>query len=145
MTDDATVGERIAYYRRRKGMTQEVLAGLLGRSTEWLSQFERGSRDLDRLSTIVAVADALGVEPVRLLPTQFTARPRQLRDSVIGTAPDAVPEIKSAMLRYDGLAGLLGVPDRAPVDLDELRRRTGSRSSARKPSGGRRWDRCCRT
>ncbi len=124
MDDDATVGDRIAYYRRRKGMTQEVLAGLLGRSTEWLSQFERGARDVDRLSTVVAVADALGVEPVRLLPTHFTARPRRLRDSVIGTAPDAVPAIKSAMLRYDGLAGLLGVPDRAPVDLDELRRRT---------------------
>jgi transcriptional regulator with XRE-family HTH domain len=63
LTDEATIGERIAFYRRRKGITQEVLAGLLGRSVEWLAQFERGAKELDRLSTIVAVADALSLDP----------------------------------------------------------------------------------
>ena len=29
--DEATVGERVAFYRRRRGVTQEVLAGLLRR------------------------------------------------------------------------------------------------------------------
>ena len=29
MRDEATVGERVAFYRRRRGITQEVLAGLL--------------------------------------------------------------------------------------------------------------------
>jgi transcriptional regulator with XRE-family HTH domain len=60
LTDEATVGEQVLFYRRRKGITQEVLAGLLGRSVEWLAQFERGAKELDRLSTIVAIADALG-------------------------------------------------------------------------------------
>jgi transcriptional regulator with XRE-family HTH domain len=97
-----------------------VLAGLLGRSVEWLAQFERGAKELDRLSTIVAIADALGIEPVKLLPAAFTTRRRELRDSVIGTAPDSVAAIKAAMFRYNGSAGVLGIPDRPPVGPDEL-------------------------
>jgi transcriptional regulator with XRE-family HTH domain len=119
-TDEATVGERVAFYRRRKGITQEVLSGLLGRSVEWLAQFERGAKELDRLSTIVAIADALGIEPVKLLPAAFTTRRRELREAVIGTAPDSVAAIKDAMFRYDGSARVLGVPDRAPVGAAEL-------------------------
>jgi transcriptional regulator with XRE-family HTH domain len=118
--EEATVGERVAFYRRRKGVTQEVLSGLLGRSVEWLAQFERGVRELDRLSTIVAVADALGIEPAKLLPAAFTARRRELRDAVIGTAPDSVAAIKNAMFRYNGSARVLGVPDRPPVGPAEL-------------------------
>ncbi len=120
LTDEATVGERVAFYRRRKGVTQEVLAGLLGRSVEWLAQFERGAKELDRLSTIVAIADALGIEPVRLLPGAFTTRRRELHDAVIGTAPDSVAAIKAAMFRYNGSARVLGVPDRPPVGDAEL-------------------------
>ncbi|MGH4013362.1 MAG: helix-turn-helix domain-containing protein [Pseudonocardiaceae bacterium] len=120
LTDEATVGERVAFYRARKGITQDVLAGLLGRSVEWLAQFERGAKELDRLSTIVAIADALGIEPVKLLPAAFTTKRRELHDSVIGTAPDAVAAIRSAMFRYDGMARLLGVPDRPPVGHAEL-------------------------
>src|SRR5215470_12532133 len=101
-------------------MTQEVLAGLLGRSVEWLSQLERGARAADRLSTIVAIADALRIEPLQLLPGRFRWRRVQTGDEAIGTAPDSVVAIRDAMLRYDGLAGLVGVPDRRPVDLDEL-------------------------
>lgn len=39
---------------------------------------------------------------------------------MIGTAPDSVAEIKSAMFRYDGMARLLAVPDRPPVGSTEL-------------------------
>ena len=120
LTDDMTVGERVAICRRRRGMTQEVLAGLLGRSVEWLAQFERGAKELDRLSTIVAIADALGIEPVKLLPAAFTTRRRELPDAVIGTAPDSVAAIKSAMFRYDGMARLLDAPDRPPVENADL-------------------------
>ena len=108
MIGQATVGERVARYRRRRGISQEVLAGLLGRSVEWLAQFERGAKELDRLSTLVAIADALGIEPVTLLPAAFFTRRRELHDVVIGTAPDSVPAIKSAMFRYSAAARLLG-------------------------------------
>ena len=40
-------GERIARARRRRGLSQAVLAGLVGRSESWLSQVERGRRGVD--------------------------------------------------------------------------------------------------
>lgn len=117
----ATVGERIAYYRKRRGMTQEVLCGLAdGRSTEW-PQIENGERDKDKLSTIVAVANALKISPTVLLPGPFHSNPRQ--DDTLATAPDAVPDIESAMLRYDGMARFIGVPSRPSPALADLRRR----------------------
>ncbi len=48
-----SVGERIAAYRRRRGLSQPVLAGLIGRSESWLSQVERGVRSVDRLSVLL--------------------------------------------------------------------------------------------
>jgi transcriptional regulator with XRE-family HTH domain len=122
LDDDSTVGERIAYYRRRRGMTQQVLCGLVGgRSTEWLRQIENGRRDVDKLSTIVAVAEALRISPSALLPGPF--RGRANTSSALGSAPDHVPEIEAAMLRYDGIADLVGVPDRPLAPPRHLRRR----------------------
>ncbi|WP_256255518.1 helix-turn-helix domain-containing protein [Streptomyces sp. MUSC 14] len=42
--DHLSIGERIAFYRKRRGYTQEVLAGLVGRSTDWLAKIETGRR-----------------------------------------------------------------------------------------------------
>ncbi|MFG3604734.1 helix-turn-helix domain-containing protein [Micromonospora chersina] len=33
-----SIGERVAAYRRRRGLSQAALAGLIGRSESWLSQ-----------------------------------------------------------------------------------------------------------
>jgi transcriptional regulator with XRE-family HTH domain len=40
LSDTLSVGERIAWYRQRRGMSQEVLAGLVGRTADWLSKVE---------------------------------------------------------------------------------------------------------
>lgn len=58
----ATTGERIAAYRRRRGLSQAALAGLVGRSESWLSQVERGVRSVDRLSILLDMAKVLHVE-----------------------------------------------------------------------------------
>ncbi|GGP46409.1 helix-turn-helix domain-containing protein [Saccharothrix coeruleofusca] len=117
---EATVGERIAYYRKRQGMTQEVLCALVGgRTTEWLRQIENGKREVDKLSTIVTVADALRIPPSTLLPGPFRATAK--REDSLGTAPSVVPAIEAAMLRYNGIATLIGEPDRTPVSPEHLR------------------------
>ena len=41
-----TPGARIARARRRRGLSQAVLAGLAGRPESWLPQVERGARTL---------------------------------------------------------------------------------------------------
>jgi transcriptional regulator with XRE-family HTH domain len=59
---DLTIGQRVALCRKAKGMSQEVLAHLLGRSHSWLTKVERGERQLDRMSLIVQIADVLKVD-----------------------------------------------------------------------------------
>lgn len=53
------IGERIAIYRSRRGISQTVLAGLVGRSESWLSQVERGVRSVDRMSVLMEMAMVL--------------------------------------------------------------------------------------
>ncbi len=61
LVDTLSVGERIAWYRQRCGMSQEVLAGLVGRTADWLSKIENNRIDLDRLSVLQSLASALDV------------------------------------------------------------------------------------
>lgn len=59
MTDGMTIGERVAFYRKRRGMSQEVLAGLIGRTADWLRKVEHNRISLDRLSVVHRLASAL--------------------------------------------------------------------------------------
>ena len=61
MASTLTIGERIAWYRQRRGLSQEVLAGLVSRTTDWLSKVETGRIELDRLSVLRSLASALDV------------------------------------------------------------------------------------
>ena len=64
MTPDEreAAGQRIARARRRRGLSQAVLAGLAGRSESWLSQVERGKRGVDSHSVLVRLAEILRVD-----------------------------------------------------------------------------------
>ena len=61
-SDREPTGQRIARARRRRGLPQAVLAGLVGRSESWLSQVERGKRGVDSLSVLVRLAEVLRVD-----------------------------------------------------------------------------------
>jgi transcriptional regulator with XRE-family HTH domain len=62
-------------YRTRRGISQVVLAGLVGRSESWLSQVERGVRDVDRVSVLLEMAKVLRVELAELVGLPFALRP----------------------------------------------------------------------
>ncbi|RJL22828.1 helix-turn-helix domain-containing protein [Bailinhaonella thermotolerans] len=117
MTDHLTIGERIAWYRRRRGMSQEVLAGLVGRTTDWLSKVENDRIELDRLSVIKSLAVALDVALGDLL-----AEP-----SLLDWTPDSgdrtVPALRAAITDYRQLAPMLALAQADdPPSLPELRR-----------------------
>ena len=76
---DMTIGQRVAWYRARRGLTQDVLAGMVNRTTDWLSKVENGRANLERLSVIKLLADALDVSVGDLLG----------EPSVMDWAPDA--------------------------------------------------------
>ena len=94
MTNSLTIGERVAWYRHRRGMSQEILAGIIGRTVDWLSKVENNRIELDRLSVIKSVADALDVSLGDLL-----AEP-----SLVDWTPDGghrtVPALRDALMDY---------------------------------------------
>ena len=60
--DDRLTGERIAYHRKRLGLSQVGFVRLVGRSESWVSQVELGVRPIDRRSVLQRAADvAVGV------------------------------------------------------------------------------------
>lgn len=107
--DTLTIGERIAWKRRRRGMSQGVLAGLVGRTEDWLSKVENNKIHLDRLSVLRAVADALDVSVGDLLgePTMMQWTPDG------GTR--TVPALREALLDYRQLSPFLASTDEPPT------------------------------
>jgi transcriptional regulator with XRE-family HTH domain len=95
-----SIGERIAAYRRRRGLSQAALAGLVGRSESWLSQVERGVRSVDRLSVLLDLAKVLHVEADAL-----TGRPWQYApNGGLSTSAD-LDDVRRYLARYDHLFG----------------------------------------
>ncbi len=115
MTENLTIGERVAWYRRRRGLSQEVLAGLVGRTTDWLSKAENNRIDLDRLSVIKTLADALDVSLGDLL-----AEPTLMEWSA-DSGNRTVPALRDALMDYRQLTPLLSAQDDAePPSLPDL-------------------------
>lgn len=118
MTENLTIGERVAYYRRRRGMSQEALAGLAGRTSDWLGKVENNRHELDRLSVIRRLADALDVAVGDLIgyPT--------LLDWTSDSGTSTVPALRAALMDYRQLTPILNVPspDAEPPELVELER-----------------------
>jgi transcriptional regulator with XRE-family HTH domain len=113
MAATGSVGERIAAYRRRRGLSQPVLAGLIGRSESWLSQVERGVRSVDRLSVLLDLARVLQVDVEALTGAGWQYAPNG------GTMPDDLAEVRRLLVRYDHLLGVEPTP--ATAALPELR------------------------
>lgn len=86
-------GQRVAWHRLRRGLSQEVLAGLIGRTADWLGKVENDRAPLDRLSVLRSLADALGV-PVSVL---LGDRPNQSKRE---NQHAHVEEIRSTLMDY---------------------------------------------
>lgn len=116
MTENLTIGERVAWYRRRRGRSQEVLAGLIGRTTDWLSKAENNRIELDRLSVIRRIAEALDVSLGDLIgePT--------LLGWTADSGTSTVPALRAALMDYQQLTPILSAPpaDSEPPSLAEL-------------------------
>lgn len=93
------IGQRIAAYRRRRGISQTALAGLIGRSESWLSQVERGIRSADRLSTLVDLAEILHVDVADLVGRPWRLAPNG------GVLIGGLDEVRKALTTYRDLLG----------------------------------------
>lgn len=116
MADAQLTGERIAYHRKRLGLSQVEFAGLIGRSESWVSQVERGVRAIDRLSVLQKVADALSVPADEL-------RGGQPDDAAAAGKPQAFETLRLALTGHPAISAVLGSPAQAPTSerLGQLR------------------------
>jgi transcriptional regulator with XRE-family HTH domain len=113
--DAAPLGERIAYYRRRRGLSQVKLAGLLGRSESWLSQVERGVRSIDRISVLTQVAAALNVPVAELSPDPLVQEHAGEHPTVRAVRL-ALSDQKALSLLFDAAGG--EAPDLEDLDAE---------------------------
>nr|WP_255474715.1 helix-turn-helix transcriptional regulator [Pseudonocardia sp. EV170527-09] len=111
MPEDS-IGKRIATYRRRRGMSQAALAGLVGRSESWLSQVERGVRSVDRMSVLLDLSRLLHVDVQALTGTPWQLAPNG------GQRAEGIEHVRTALNQYTSLLG----GGYAIPELAELRR-----------------------
>ncbi|WP_341720029.1 helix-turn-helix domain-containing protein [Micromonospora sp. FIMYZ51] len=88
------VGRRVAYWRGRRKLSQQVFADRLGKSKSWVDKVERGVRRLDKLSTLQEIARVLRIDAAVLVgqdaaPVRATGR------------GDGVDRIRAALSRYE--------------------------------------------
>jgi transcriptional regulator with XRE-family HTH domain len=60
--DGLSVGSRLKVLRTRRGMTRDVLGGLVGRSASWVKAVEIGRIAVPRLPMLLRLAEALEVQ-----------------------------------------------------------------------------------
>jgi transcriptional regulator with XRE-family HTH domain len=113
--DEWPIGRRVAYWRRRRRLSQQMFADRLGKSKSWVDKVERGVRRLDRFPVVYEIAEVLSVDPQVLLDRPPGARDTPT-DRPVGERE--VAGIRAALERYDHLAAT-GDPD-PPPDLAEL-------------------------
>ncbi|WP_431977251.1 helix-turn-helix domain-containing protein [Micromonospora haikouensis] len=92
---DEPIGRRVARWRARRRLTQQMFADRLGRSKSWVDKVERGVRALDRYAVIQQVAEVLRVDPLVLLGER-----RPSPSTGVGRL-DGVDGIRAALARYD--------------------------------------------
>ncbi|MGQ0779115.1 MAG: helix-turn-helix domain-containing protein [Pseudonocardiales bacterium] len=109
--ESAEIGRRARTIRRRRGLSQEVVAGLAGITTGYLSMLERGLRGFHRRGLIEDLARALGCSVTDLTGQPYLPVNRDTADALA-----AVPGIQVVLHNY----GPDDMPDLRPRPLDEL-------------------------
>ena len=113
--DDLPIGRRVAYWRSRRRISQQVFADRLGKSKSWVDKVERGVRRLDKYSVIYEIADVLQIDMQLLTGRDPARRPEDVNcvDQV------EVEEIRAALERYDQISAFFDTPTE-PAPLPEM-------------------------
>lgn len=113
-SDAVTIGERLQNIRTRTGRSRAVIAGLVGRSEDWLRDVEKGRlQNPPGLDMLLALGHALGVRDL----TEITGESELLIGVARRSGHPVVPAIREAIEGMN-LAG-----DVPAVEPEELRAR----------------------
>jgi transcriptional regulator with XRE-family HTH domain len=118
--DDLPIGRRVAYWRGRRKMSQQVFADRLGKSKSWVDKVERGVRRLDKFSVVYEIADVLQLDVALLMGKDPERRPGAVNciDQV------EVEDIRAALERYDQISAFFYAPPEPPP-MDQMRLAVG--------------------
>lgn len=93
------IGRRVAQWRQRRGMSQQVFADRIGKSKSWVDKVERGVRRLDKYSVICDIAQVLGIDTSQLMGREPRREP-----GLAGCLDQAeVESIRQSLERYERL------------------------------------------
>ncbi|MEV8517434.1 helix-turn-helix transcriptional regulator [Dactylosporangium sp. NPDC051484] len=110
--DEWAIGQRIAQYRQRRGLTQDELAGLVGISLSMMKKIEAGTRPVTRFAQLVLFAQVLRVSDLR----DLTGVPMPLMPDGRRGHPSAEAVRTAVLERGHGVE---------PVGMERLRRLAG--------------------
>lgn len=91
-----TFGDRLKQHREAAGMTRPVLAGLLGRSPEWLKAVEGGRLLQPRLPMLIQMARILQIDDL----SELTGEQRLSQATYTKAAHKALPVVASALADF---------------------------------------------
>jgi transcriptional regulator with XRE-family HTH domain len=108
---DATIGERLRRLRTERGLTQDRLAERAALSVDIIKKLEQGIRATARVTTLIALADALDVT----LADLTDKRPR-----LNGGSDRLVLELRDTLLTPEALPGFDADDDGVPTPAEAL-------------------------
>ncbi len=114
--EDLPIGRRVAYWRQRRKLSQQVFADRLAKSKSWVDKVERGVRRLDKFSVVQEIAEVLQVDVQALIGRDPQRRP----DNTNCVDQVEVEEIRAALERYDRISAFFDARPLELVSLDEL-------------------------
>ncbi|MEU7981467.1 helix-turn-helix domain-containing protein [Micromonospora sp. NPDC049081] len=100
------VGRRVAYWRGRRNLSQQVFADRLGKSKSWVDKVERGVRTLDKVSTLQDIAVVLRIDTSVLLGRDVP------QPGGVGQV-EGVGRVREALSTYDVVVGRPAAPGQA--------------------------------
>lgn len=121
---ELTFGQRLKIQRTRRGMTREVLAGLVGKSGSWVKAVEVGRLQTPKLAMLLRLAEALRVRDL----AQLTGDQSMPISLFTGPGHTRLPEVRAAINAMPALT------DRQAPPVEHLRARLGQAWTARHSS-----------
>ncbi|MER7418406.1 helix-turn-helix domain-containing protein [Micromonospora peucetia] len=113
-SDLLPVGRRVAYWRGRRKLSQQVFADRLGKSKSWVDKVERGVRSLDKVSTLQGIAAVLRIDTAVLIG-------RDAQPVAVTMPAEGVERVREALSTYEIALGRPGA-GRVVVSADRLAR-----------------------
>jgi len=114
---DLPIGKRVQLLRKTRGLSQKTFAMKVDRSVSWVTKVERGERQIDSVTMLLRIADALGVELHQVTGRPYFPEPRGRN----ATEWQGLRPLRRALMRYEAFTATAESDPTSVRSVDELR------------------------